>query len=160
MVCEVLRVSKALAQGVITTPSTIHEILESLEGSEAVLSLEKSWDGLHFMLTGTMSEGVSPLNFLASGGIPVGTEDVGYGPARVIAPEAVIAIHAALTQISEDDFKAKFNPEQFKALEIYPAIWDEDHGELLGDYLGYFLSMKDHIALAAASEEALIIVIF
>jgi hypothetical protein len=44
--------------------------------------VDKAWQGLHFLLTGSAWNGEPPLNFLVSGGREIGDVDVGYGPAR------------------------------------------------------------------------------
>ena len=59
--------------------------LRSLEESGSGVSLEKSWHGLHFALTGDPWGGEPPLNFLLAA-VPVGTADIGYGPPRVMEP--------------------------------------------------------------------------
>jgi Domain of unknown function (DUF1877) len=63
MICELFIVPAASAREVLDQPAKIHELYNSLMGSGAGLSLEKSWHGLHFVLTGTAWEGVSPLNW-------------------------------------------------------------------------------------------------
>jgi Domain of unknown function (DUF1877) len=52
----------------------------TLEDGEGLSTdLDKSWHGIHYLLTGTASGGVAPVNFLVAGGRPVGKLDVGYG---------------------------------------------------------------------------------
>jgi len=43
MICELFIVPAQAAREVIADPSGIHDLIESLEGSDAALSLEKSW---------------------------------------------------------------------------------------------------------------------
>ena len=43
------------------------------------IDLDKSWHGIHFLLTGAAWEGERPLNFLILGGEEVGDIDVGHG---------------------------------------------------------------------------------
>jgi hypothetical protein len=135
--------------------------LAGLESSEVGLSLEKSWHGLHYVLTGSAWEGTPPLNFLVSGGQPVGDEedDVGYGPARVIDPESVAALHAVLSTFPQEQFESRLDPEQLESAEIYPGIWDEPVDDLREEYGEYFASVKDHVRRAAESGQALVIAI-
>ena len=159
MICELFIVPSQTARQLVADPGSIHEVLESLEGSDSVLSLEKSWHGLHFVLTGTAWEGTSPLNFLAGGGVPVGDEDVGYGPARVLEPADVTAFNAALAAFSEADFSRNFDPVGLSRAEIYPPIWDEPLEDLKQEYGGYLQEMKAHVQRASETGQALLVAI-
>jgi hypothetical protein len=86
--------------------------------------LDKSWHGIHYLLTGTAEESDRPLTFLVSGGQTVGDIDVGYGPARAFTAEQTRAIHAALDAVTDDQLRARFDPTAMMRLEIYPEIWD------------------------------------
>ena len=143
----------------VADPGSVHEVLESLEGSDSALSLEKSWHGLHFALTGTAWEGPPPLNFLAGGGVPIGDEDVGYGPARILDPAGVAAFHAALEAFSEADFDRNFDPANLAEAEIYPQIWDEPLEDLKDEYDEYLQEMRAHVRRAADSGQALLVAI-
>jgi predicted S18 family serine protease len=114
---------------------------------------------LHFALTGTAWEGTSPLNFLASGGVPVGDEDVGYGPARVLDPAGVSALNAALATFSMTDFERNFDPASLSKAEIYPQIWDEPLDDLKEEYGSYLNEMKAHVQRAAGAGQAMLVAI-
>src|SRR5438105_15078040 len=64
------------------------------ESSPTLVSLEKAWHGLHYLLTVTMPDG-GPLAFGLERGEPVG-EDLGYGPARVLHHDEGAGRDAAL----------------------------------------------------------------
>lgn len=91
------------------------------------LDLDKAWHGLHYLLTGTAWEGEFPASFLVSGGMPLGEEDVGYGPARAFAPEEVRAIADFLDGMDETALRARYVPAELAEAEIYPdVIWTRD----------------------------------
>jgi hypothetical protein len=159
MICELFIVPAQAAREVIADPSGIHDLLDSLEGSDAAISLEKSWHGLHFVLTGTASEGEPPLNFLVSGGDPVGDEDVGYGPARILGPTRVAVLDAALAGFPNGDFERNFDLAKLSAAEIYPDIWDEPLDDLKQEYGEYLQEMRTHVHRAAQSGQALLVAI-
>lgn len=159
MICELFLIPSQAAEQLIADPGNIHSTLQSLEGSDSVLSLEKSWHGLHYVLTGTAWEGDPPLNFLAGGGTPVGTEDVGYGPARVLGSEEVNALDTALTGFSESDFNRNFDLDGMSREAIYPQIWDEPLEELSQEYGSYLWEMKAFVNRAAESGKALLVAI-
>jgi hypothetical protein len=76
MIYQLTILPDELAGRTLANPESIHELLESLQGSPDVLGLEKSWHGLHFLLTGDAWMGDPPLNFLTMGGEEVGDIDV------------------------------------------------------------------------------------
>ncbi len=159
MICKLFIVPATAARQVLDDPAKVHELLESLMGSGAGLSLEKSWHGLHFVLTGTAWEGVSPLSFLATGGATVGDEDIGYGPARILDPDGVAELDKALGAISDAEFARRFIPAALSKAEIYPEIWDDPLESLLAEYKSYFQEMKEHVHRAAQTGQALLVAI-
>lgn len=159
MICELFVVPPQTARQLVADPGGIYDVLNSLEGSDVVISLEKSWHGLHFVLTGTAWDGSPPLDFLAKGGVPVGDEDVGYGPARILEPAGVAALNAALSAVSEADFDRNFDPVELTKAEIYPQIWDEPVEDLKQEYVGYLEVMKAQVRRAAETGQALLVAI-
>src|SRR5215203_4027303 len=53
------------------------------------IDLDKSWHGIHYLLTKTAWAGEPPLSFLVLGGAEVGDIDVGYGTARAFRSDEV-----------------------------------------------------------------------
>jgi hypothetical protein len=117
-------------------PANVSDLeMSSLEGDST--DLEKAWHGIHYFLTGTAWEGEHPRNFLVSGGTAVGKIDVGYGPARTLTAAQTREARDALKALSDDDLRARFNPEDMLARKIYPEIWDAEPDE--DDTLGYLM---------------------
>ena len=119
------------------------------EGEGEVLDLDKSWHGIHYLLTGTAWEGDPPLNFLLGGGREVGMEEVGNGPARTFTATEVRAIAGALAELTDDELRSRFAPAEMTRLEIYPEIWDRDRAE--DDTLGYLMDNVGELRRALAS---------
>lgn len=159
MICEIYLVPPDKAHSLTANPSGVHALLSELQGSEQVISLEKSWHGLHFVLTGTAWEGHPPLNFIAGGGVPLGDEDVGYGPARLLAAPDVRTLDAALDGIPDSEFLRRFDPAGLAEADIYPQIWDEPLEDLQQEFARYFSDLKSHVKRAAKSGQALMIAI-
>jgi len=157
MICELLAVPEGTARRVMSTPRQIHDLLAAPGNPDQRLSLEKSWHGLHFALTGSAWDGEKPLNFLVSGGEPVGDEDIGYGPARVLFAEDVASLDQALGNVSDDKFQHGFDLRSLQAAEIYPEIWDEPREDLLAEYGGYFHELQAFVHRAAQGGQALVI---
>ena len=83
------------------------------EGKE--IDVDKSWHGMHYLLTGSAEGGTPPLDFLLEGGQTVGDEDVGYGPARVFTAAETRSIAAAVAAISDEELRARYDPSAMDA---------------------------------------------
>ncbi|MFY2765149.1 YfbM family protein [Arenimonas sp. MALMAid1274] len=128
-----------------------------VDPAQGDVDLDKSWHGIHYLLTGTAWAGEPPLNFLAGAGQTVGNVDVGYGPARSFSSDEVAAIHAALAPVTRDSLRARFDSDAMAKLDIYPAIW-RDEGDGAFDYCAdYFDELKAFIADASARGLGLLI---
>ena len=93
------------------------------------LDVDKSWQGIHFLLTGSAWEGEPPLKWVVFAPTEIG-EDVGYGPARMLSPEQVVAVSKALAPITGDKLKKKCDWKLMNDSAIYPQGWragDEDY---------------------------------
>jgi hypothetical protein len=130
-------------------PAAVPAGLELADGEGDLGDLDKSWHGIHYLLTGTADEGGAPLDFLVAGGVDVGDEDVGYGPPRAFTSEETRAIAAALAAISDDELRSRFAPEAMMKAEIYPEIWDRDPKD--DDTLGYLMEYVAILRAAIAS---------
>jgi hypothetical protein len=129
------------------------------EGEGESTDLDKSWHGIHYLLTGTAWEGDEPLNFLVAGGRPVGDIDVGYGPARVLSSAETRVAHHALARLTEDDLRARFNPADMMKKEVYPEIWDRspEEDDTLGYLLEYVETLKSFLAQAVERNQGLVV---
>ena len=129
--------------------------------SDDELDVDKAWHGLHFLFTGTAWEGEPPLDFIVSGGVAVGDEDVGYGPARAFTSGEVAAIARALERLSRDDLERRFDPARMMELGIYPEIWDRDpeDDDTLAYLLEYFDLLKDFVLRGARLRRGMLVYI-
>ncbi len=123
--------------------------------------LDKSWHGIHYLLTGSDWEGDPPLNFLVCGGTVVGDIEVGYGPARVVRSSEVEKIFSALNELETETLRARFNPEEMSKLEIYPQIWDRDPKEddVLGYCVEYFEELREFLSDAVGKRLGIVLYI-
>ncbi len=128
----------------------------STEGDET--DLDKSWHGLHFLLTGSDWEGEEPLCYLIQGGEYVGDIDVGYGPARALKSEQVGRFAEALSALSPEDLRQRFDPERMQAWDIYPTVWVEEGSEALETYLlPYFDTLREFVQVTADQGKGLVV---
>jgi hypothetical protein len=159
MIYRVFAISDHVAGEILADPERVHELAYSWDKSPNILSLEKSWHGLHFLMTGDVWAGEPPLNFLTLGGEEVGDIDVGYGPARIFRAPSVTVIHKALENFPDSNVDARLDPATFEAAQIYPPIWSEPRADLLNEYAGFLQALKAHIKKAADSHQALLLVV-
>lgn len=146
-------------KGPVQQPVNFEEEFELSEGELADTDLDKAWSGLHFTLNGGDEDTGSPLGFLMYWGEFLEDIDVGFGPPRILRPAQVKEVHAALTALSNDEFKARYQPKAMAKREVYPRIWDDEdcYQENL-DYLEeYFEELKKFIAMANTNDFGLII---
>jgi hypothetical protein len=156
------RLPQADLERLLEDPSVLPEYLEGEVpagfGSCMDLDVDKAWHGIHFLLTGTASEGAMPLGFIVDGGTTIG-EDMGYGPARGFSDSEVARIAGALAAVSAAEIHARYDAAELARAEVYPDIWERD-GDHARDYLvTYFEQLSAFIAGAAEEREALIVFI-
>jgi hypothetical protein len=126
------------------------EIAAIRESDDDVLpnvGLEKSWHGLHYLLTGSADRAEGPLAFLISGGESF-EASLGYG-AHLLTPDDTAAVDAALFGVSDETLWSRFDPEAMEDAGVYPSIWDEAEDELREEYLSYFHELKQVVRTAA-----------
>lgn len=128
------------------------------EGEGLSTDIDKAWHGLHYLFTGTADGGAPPLDFLLTGGTPVGDIDVGYGPARALTSAATRAAHEALARLDEAALRARFDAKAMTRLDIYPEIWESDDEE---DALAYLVdnaaTLRAFLADAVRADHGLLI---
>ena len=125
-------------QALLTEPGQVEQVIDGAynEPGKGFVDLDKAWQCLHYLMTGSARDGEAPLNFLLKGGTPVG-DDLGFGPARVFRPLEVAAIADALANVTQPMLLARFDLKKLEKLEIYPGRWAEVN--LRSDYdLGYY----------------------
>ena len=119
------------------------------------LDVDKSWHGLHFLLTGTAWDVVEGAGEAILGGEEIG-EDNGYGPARLISAETVGAVAAALDAVDMTMLRARFDPRAMAAADIYPEIWNGS--DVFDSYLApNFAALREFYRTAATNGQAVLL---
>jgi hypothetical protein len=130
--------------------------LRTKDGS--TVYLDKAWHGLHFLLTGTAYDANSILGQAILGGRPIG-EDQGYGPMRVVSPEQVKDIAAALSKVTPEELSARYDPPALDKARIYPTTWVRDGPEGLKYLLSFFGPFQAFYKRAAENGQAVVLII-
>ena len=95
-------------------------------------NFEKSWHGLHYLLTGTADGGEPPLNFLMGGGRELDLEE-GKTPLLTHESADTRRIADALMRLTDEEVRGRVNPAEMQRLDLYPGFWDNP------EYVGYLL---------------------
>lgn len=146
------------ADALAADPDSVSRLLDLDDDDDpdvAITDLDKAWHGIHYLLTGSDWEGEPPLNFLLQGGTMLAEEDEEPAP-RLLQPDEVREVSSALAAVDEDHLRERFDPEAMKALDIYPAIWD-DGPEALDYCLTYFAQLQAFMREAARQQRAVVI---
>ena len=159
MCCTVYATTGSQLHQLLADPEQIHEFCSVDNTSTPYLDLDKAWHGLHFLLTGSAWEGEGPLGFLVACGEPVGDIDMGYGPARALSPDGVRELDGALSRITSQDLRARFDPAKMMAESVYPTIWDRDPREddVLGWVIASFEELKGFVRRASQEGRGLVV---
>jgi len=160
MIGNYLRLPEADVKNFIADPETIMDFLYPADDSQFPsarhLSIEKSWQVIHFLLTGDPWNGEEPLCNAVLGGTEIGDVDVGYGPARFLTPVQVKAVSAALSNVSPESLWSHFDLQAIRNLEVYPHGW-EGNDEEREVTQHYFSELKIFFEEAAKRNETIVI---
>jgi len=108
-------------------PEEFFEFLDSPESTGDLVDLDKGWQVIHFVLTGSW-ENKGPLAFLLHAGVPIG-EDPGYGPVRLAAPAEVRSFRDAFATLNDAELRRRYEPAAMAAQNVYLADTLADEGE-------------------------------
>jgi hypothetical protein len=92
----------------------------TLVDPESHLDLDKAWQPLHFLLTGTAWDGEEPGCYLVRGGEELDEdEELGYSSIRALTPHQVSLFDELLTKLSHDTLRQRFDYQRMLALGVY-----------------------------------------
>lgn len=160
---ELKRVPARRLQELLVDPGGIFEELYPADpgDSGAWLSIEKSFDGLHFLFgrlaTGGKIPFASPLPWFAP--TMDGTETgavLDYGPVCFRTPDQVAELAAVLASISRELLRSVFDPAGISEKKIYPETWERGEDEF--EYLWvYFQDLRDFYQQAAREGQGVLL---
>lgn len=119
-------------------------------GVHTVLSLDKAWHGVNYLLCGAAEPGESLLGQAVLGGTEIGEDFSGYGPARFFTVEQVSALAATLgAPETGREAERRYDPERMTELQIYPFGWDDESNrewvfDALRDLRGFYSEAAAH----------------
>ncbi len=129
---------------------------ESEDEDSNLVDIDKSWEGILFLLTGQNLETIDhPLaRVLFSGQIIDEDQDLGYGPGQYLTPEQVKEVNVQISKISVEELSKKYDPKKMNKLNVYPNSWKDD--DMVNYLTEYFKTIQDFYAEASKNNEAII----
>jgi hypothetical protein len=119
------------------------------------LTLEKHWHVLHYLLTGGAAPKPLPAGALL-GGDKIGN-DLGYGPARLLAPEQVAEFAEYLAGQDLRQLLQRFDMRKMRSAKVYGAPDDND-AEQAALWVSVFLpKFRKFVAQARDSGDGLLL---
>ena len=137
MVLSIVQFSATKLEEYIDNPQKFEDDLGSLEKNknDMPVYLDKSWEAVHFILTGNkIGNGEPPLSLAVYGEQFFDEkQDLGMGPASYLSSDQVKEINSILDGLDESFLKERYNPEKMDQIGIYPQFWRQ--GPTLIDYV-------------------------
>ncbi|MEK6480032.1 YfbM family protein [Catalinimonas sp. 4WD22] len=150
MIGYLIRVSNEDLKSFKADSSKLEKLIDNNESLHAnwYLDLDKSWEAIHFLLTGKsmaeteMNEEPRKIveNVIFSNDFIDEEQDLGYGPAFYNDSVLVKKISFELNNLNVEELESKYDGNKLNEANIYPEIWNEEEAK---PYL--FDSLKDVI---------------
>jgi hypothetical protein len=123
------------------------------EPAPKVVSLDKAWHGLHYLLCGAAEPAPGPLGQAVFGGTEIG-DDMGYGPARCFTVAETAEIAQALQVPGlETTLRDRFDSEAMERIGLYPGGWRAEGPDWLIDA---FHKLRDFYTAASAAGQGVV----
>lgn len=116
--------------------------------------LDKSWHGVHFLLTRTEWDAPLPEGFLLYSGEILECSDQGYGDASACSACEVMEFAKYLEDVDESELGRRYDPKRMQELEIYPCHWDRP--EELAYLLEYYHIMREFVKMTSQARLGLV----
>ncbi|WP_271784429.1 YfbM family protein [Aquimarina algiphila] len=160
MIGNIVRVSQNELNTFLENSELFEKKIYSEENYDAEwnLDLDKSWEGIQYLLTGKGMAELEEPNILTraffSFQILDEEQDLGYGPAQYLTSEQVTETNSELQKLDIDKLKNKVSGTDMIEKGIYPEIWTESEAlEFLFDNFKDFL---DFYKKASENNEAIL----
>ena len=158
MIAQLIRVNKITLESFLNDSSLLEEIIlgGSLQGVN-YLDIDKSWDGILFLLNGKGSSDINhPLTkILFPEQIIDDALDFGYGPPQYLTSEQVQELNNTIALIKAEDLRAKYDSVHMTKSQIYPSIWDNAE-QTITFLIDSFKDLQLFYAQASKEGEAII----
>ena len=136
-----------------TEPPTLPESREKDDEGD----VDKAWQAIHYLLTGTVKQTDSLMGFLCSGGSTIKGADVGYGPPRAYTSHEVASIVAELSGHERETLRLRYKSKEMDKQGVYPKIWARDGDDGYNYIWHHFERLRALLAEAHNRKQGLLI---
>lgn len=155
MTCCLVAVEKAELDSFVSGREDFFEFMTDEKNDQRVVDLDKSWQIIHYGLTGSEFDASTKLGMAIMGGEEFG-EDSGYGPARYIGADLVKGISAELSKISKNGLNQLLRSKSKEMVDVY--CFDPDDAETGIEYaVGYFGALVEAYRQASRAGQSMIV---
>jgi len=155
--CElIMRLSKDQLDKIYADHNFFWILRNKWRDTDHCIDIDKAWHGIHYLFNQKARGGTRPAKWIIFGETPVRELDGGYGPAHYLTPSQVLEVNNHISNISLEELKKRYNPEEFWSARIYPTSWDESDWEYL---LNYYTQLKTLYQKATDAGEYVLMVI-
>ncbi|WP_431113036.1 YfbM family protein [Variovorax paradoxus] len=154
--CYFQRLPETRLAQVLRNEAAVEDTVDELSQTDELnLEIVRSWQLIHFLLTGAPWERVGPFANAVLGGSEISGTDSGYGAYRFNAAKDAQALCGQLDELSFDMLWSRFDLARVQAGQIYPEDWtgsDGDRQACQNDYE----ALQAFLASAAQGNEAVL----
>ena len=121
------------------------------------LRIDKSWHGLHFLLTGRLDGGAPPISRAILGGkvVPDRRGLMGFGPGHKLTPVEVREVSGVLAILNAADLVSRYDADEMRRNEAYAMGVPPDEDR---EYLSvYYEKVRSFYAEAASKQSGMLI---
>ena len=122
------------------------------------IDIDKSWQGIHFLLCNSEAEGELPLGNVvpmrSENALDVEIED--FIGVFVLSSKQVSEAYEAIKNINEEEVRSMYNFESFMENEIYPIVEDEDTDDFFDYIYENFKSVQEFYKSVSESGDGVI----
>lgn len=120
------------------------------------LDLDRSFQALHYLFTGSPDQGREPQCFLLHGGRDIGLYQREFN-VRAITSSQLIDFELAVRVIDEEELMRRYNGKAMTAADIYPAVmWDRGDDEARNFLCEKLKDLKRFLERARAINEGMV----
>ena len=158
MIGNLLRVSSSELDEYLNDSSLLEARLDAaLDVDDPnLVDIDKSWDGINFLLTGTIvGDSDNPLQkVLFSEQYIDESQDLGYGPAHYLTAKQVKELNEEILKILIEELQKNYDSKKMIELELYPNAWEEN--DMVNYLTDNFKIVQEVYATAAQNDQAII----
>lgn len=123
------------------------------------LDIDRSWEAIHYLLCGDISDGPAPLGYVVPLHSDQGLEFGSYGAFALRAAQVAEALDA-ISGMDEAQLRQMYDYQTMAEEEVYPldpdAVSDEDADEFFAYLLQFFTEIRQFYTRTAAAGKGVI----